>query len=409
MLLVDALNPEHEHDLDPDLDLDYEAERQATIKANQDLLESLGLAKQPVIRTPSVRRVVRPSSQPTRRSARVVASSSSTSTPTRPSQRRVITSSNATIKTRKSNQASERDFVARDDLQRVYQGSVAGRVHDPKKFGAIPGVEVGRCWEQRAGASRDAVHAPLVAGIYGNSYDGARSVCFAAGYEDNVDEGEMFILVGAGGRDLRGTKAAPKNLRTAPQTSNQSLDHGMNAALAKSAQTGKPVRVCRGFKTNSMYAPLEGYRYDGLYVVERAWLEKSKVTGFKICKFKFTRLPGQPRIPLRTDETDSAVAGAGVVADSDTTSSLGDSLALATIERMVCVEIPSSTLSASSTTTKVSKAPARRSERQVRSERLREKPATKITPSTTTSKSARSQSSRFWYYEEIEDDQMTTE
>lgn len=35
-----------------------------------------------------------------------------------------------------------------------------------------------------------------------------------------------------------------------------------------SAQTKKPVRVVRGYKSSSDFAPVEGYRYDGLYTVE---------------------------------------------------------------------------------------------------------------------------------------------
>ena len=31
----------------------------------------------------------------------------------------------------------------------------------------------------------------------------------------------------------------------------------------KSVETRKPVRVVRGYKLNSPYAPAEGYRYDG--------------------------------------------------------------------------------------------------------------------------------------------------
>ena len=37
----------------------------------------------------------------------------------------------------------------------------------------------------------------------------------------------------------------------------------------KSTETKQPVRVIRGYKLHSPYAPLEGYRYDGLYTVEK--------------------------------------------------------------------------------------------------------------------------------------------
>lgn len=36
-----------------------------------------------------------------------------------------------------------------------------------------------------------------------------------------------------------------------------------NLALSRSVESGKPVRVIRGYKLNSLYAPEEGYRYDG--------------------------------------------------------------------------------------------------------------------------------------------------
>lgn len=48
---------------------------------------------------------------------------------------------------------------------------------------------------------------------------------------DSVDLGTAFTYTGCGGRDLKGTKTAPKNLRTAPQTFDQSFDNTMNAAL----------------------------------------------------------------------------------------------------------------------------------------------------------------------------------
>jgi E3 ubiquitin-protein ligase UHRF1 len=53
-----------------------------------------------------------------------------------------------------------------------------------------------------------------------------------------------------------------------------------------SAEHKKPVRVIRGFKCKSKYAPAEGYRYDGLYVVEKAWRERGlNPKGFLVCKF----------------------------------------------------------------------------------------------------------------------------
>jgi len=131
---------------------------------------------------------------------------------------------------------------------------------DPKTFGEIPGVVNGKWWATRLEASRDGCHAPTVAGISGNEKDGCYSVALSGGYEDDVDEGYSFTFTGSGGRDLKGTRANPKNLRTAPQSSDQTLT-GLNLALKVSCDTGKPVRVIRGFKGKSQWAPEEGYRY----------------------------------------------------------------------------------------------------------------------------------------------------
>ncbi|CAE6460115.1 unnamed protein product, partial [Rhizoctonia solani] len=114
---------------------------------------------------------------------------------------------------------------------------------------------------------------------------------------------------GSGGRDLKGTAKNPKNLRTAPQSSHQSFDHSFNKALKVSSETRKPVRVIRGFKLSGVYAPETGYRYDGLYIVERAWMDRgNNPKGWKVCKFAFRRIPGQPPIPRKGEASRAHVA-----------------------------------------------------------------------------------------------------
>lgn len=55
-----------------------------------------------------------------------------------------------------------------------------------------------------------------------------------------------------------------QNLRTAPQSKDQTLTRG-NLALSMSVESKQPVRVIRGYKLDSPFAPEEGYRYDGMY------------------------------------------------------------------------------------------------------------------------------------------------
>ena len=84
------------------------------------------------------------------------------------------------------------------------------------------------------------------------------------------------------------------SLRTGPATHDQTIygkEGRYNAALHKSSETGHPVRVVRGYKLDSRWAPLGveyggeiNYRYDGLYRVEKAWLVAAlRATRFEVC------------------------------------------------------------------------------------------------------------------------------
>jgi len=109
----------------------------------------------------------------------------------------------------------------------------------------------------------DGVHRPTVAGIH-SGHEGAYSISLSGGYEDDVDLGDCFTYTGEGGRALKGTDGT-KNLRTAPQSKDQTLTRG-NLALSLNAATKRPVRVIRGYKLCNKYAPEYGYRYDGKHL-----------------------------------------------------------------------------------------------------------------------------------------------
>jgi len=162
------------------------------------------------------------------------------------------------------------------------------------RFGHIPGVPIGTTFEKRIECDRAGVHPGILAGIYGSKDEGARSVCLSGGYEDDHDEGETFTYTGCGGRDLIAPNG--KKRRTGPQDHDQTFDNRYNRALQRSVETGKPVRVIRGSKLDSIYAPAAGYRYDGLYKVTHAWLEKGRA-GYLVCRYTFVRLPGQGSLP----------------------------------------------------------------------------------------------------------------
>jgi E3 ubiquitin-protein ligase UHRF1 len=111
-------------------------------------------------------------------------------------------------------------------------------------------------------------------------------------------------------------------LRTAPQSKDQTLtryysplhlsldvvidriEYRGNAALALNCDNGKPVRVIRGFKLDSPYAPASGYRYDGLYDVKKYWSETG-LSGFLVWKFALVRCPDQESAPWEEDEGEN--------------------------------------------------------------------------------------------------------
>jgi E3 ubiquitin-protein ligase UHRF1 len=93
----------------------------------------------------------------------------------------------------------------------------------------------------------------------------------------------LFADAGAGGRN-RGQN------RTAKQSYHQTWDSLTNASLRRNQQSGRPVRVIRGPKCNSKFGTLNsggGYRYDGLFNVEKAEMVP---TGSRMLKTAFFTL-----------------------------------------------------------------------------------------------------------------------
>ena len=154
----------------------------------------------------------------------------------------------------------------------------------PSVFGDAPGVATGAVFPDRAALYAAGVHRQMQAGIAGRGAEGAESIVLNEGYEDDQDLGDEIIYTGEGGRDPN----------RGGQIADQQLTRG-NLALAVSHTQGLPVRVVRGPKLTSPYAPTGGYRYDGLYAIEDYWEDRGKA-GFVIWRFRLRRSQGQPAI-----------------------------------------------------------------------------------------------------------------
>lgn len=158
----------------------------------------------------------------------------------------------------------------------------------PRHFGEIAGCPEGERFESRRELSDSGIHRPLQAGISGSGVDGSDSIVVSGGYEDDEDHGDWIVYTGHGGQDLR----------TREQVADQEFRVG-NKGLAISCDRGLPVRVVRGTTPDAPYAPAEGYRYDGLYSVERYWRDRGKA-GFIIWRFSLVKI-NDKRPPIRPD------------------------------------------------------------------------------------------------------------
>lgn len=144
-------------------------------------------------------------------------------------------------------------------------------------FGPVPGVVEGDGFKNRLEVSQARLHRPIRIGIAGSPDEGAESIVLSGQYEDDEDHGNHIFYVGHGGRDAK----------TGRQTADQTLT-GVNAALARSVETGLPVRVIRGPRF-SAYAPDVGYRYDGLYRVKSHEPKRGK-SGFRVWVFRLEKV-----------------------------------------------------------------------------------------------------------------------
>lgn len=147
-------------------------------------------------------------------------------------------------------------------------------------------VDVGTIYPDRNSAS--AIHAMTQAGIAGTQSTGASAICLNGGYADDFDDGWRIIYTGSSGAEAGQRLNATSH---ANQNSDQKWTEG-NKALRTSMAKNWPVRVLRGPKSDALWAPREGYRYDGLYMIRKCWIERGK-TGMKIIRFAMERLHDQ--------------------------------------------------------------------------------------------------------------------
>ncbi|XP_068634494.1 histone-lysine N-methyltransferase, H3 lysine-9 specific SUVH6-like [Aristolochia californica] len=164
-------------------------------------------------------------------------------------------------------------------------------------LGSVPGVELGDEFHFRVELAIIGLHRQYMAGIdylKENGHQLATSIVASGGYNDELDNSDVLIYSGHGGQNASGDK----------KHEDQKLIRG-NLALKNSMEAQTPVRVIRGFKEKASDAYQDSkskmvatYTYDGLYLVEKYWMEKEHHGG-SVFKFQMRRMPGQPELALR--------------------------------------------------------------------------------------------------------------
>ena len=177
-----------------------------------------------------------------------------------------------------------------DCLREKMKIAWASEIDMVRLFGEIEGHPEGAVFESREALSKAGVHRPTMGGISGTAEEGADSIVLSGGYEDDLDYGDEIVYTGHGGRDSK----------TGLQIANQEFVRG-NAGLARNKTSGLPVRVIRGFQLDSPFAPEQGYRYDGLYGVNRFWEETGK-SGFKVWRYQLVKINILSHPPIKKGE-----------------------------------------------------------------------------------------------------------
>ncbi|XP_076916315.1 histone-lysine N-methyltransferase, H3 lysine-9 specific SUVH4-like [Bidens hawaiensis] len=190
--------------------------------------------------------------------------------------------------------AAAKRSINRPDLKAISKMIEFNEILFPtKRFGHLPGVDVGYQFYSRAEMVALGLHSHWLNGIdyMGLSYktmEGFKAYTFpiaiaivlSGQYEDGQDNSEDIVYTGQGEIDFTGGKH---------QFKNQEMSRG-NLALKNSMEQSIPVRVIRGHMGDNH---LKIYTYDGLCTVSEFWPAEG-VSGYVVYKYRLKRLAGQP-------------------------------------------------------------------------------------------------------------------
>ncbi|TFK72398.1 SRA-YDG [Pluteus cervinus] len=113
-------------------------------------------------------------------------------------------------------------------------------------LGDIAGYSVGTTFVNWSDLNASKIHTPPQAGVSGGMQMGAKSIVMSGSYEDDSDHGDTIEYTAAGGHDRYKNQITDQEWGWCHKVLNMSL------------ATKNPVRVIRGSKLQSRYAPTTG-------------------------------------------------------------------------------------------------------------------------------------------------------
>ncbi|KAJ6259927.1 E3 ubiquitin-protein ligase [Drechslerella dactyloides] len=153
------------------------------------------------------------------------------------------------------------------------------------RFGHLDGIPVGKLIASRSDTSALGLHIRQQGSVHARKADGCFSLLIAAGYSEDGEDGDAILFTGVGGAKGEKRKNPPASIDQVLRDVDTSIME--NAALVKSHETGWPVRVIIGAKSNISYRP-EGekeYLYIGLFRVHEV-LHHQNRGGHNIMRFR---------------------------------------------------------------------------------------------------------------------------
>ena len=171
------------------------------------------------------------------------------------------------------------------------------------KFGEIDNIKLGRIFKNRDELSKYRIHGPTMAGIWGRENEGASSIVLSGGYEDDIDDYSYILYTGHGGQDKPGGK----------QVKDQEFVKG-NKALTINYEKQIPVRVTRGYQIKN--GPSEGYRYDGIYYVNKYERIKGK-NKLYVCRFHLSREKGKYNLKINNNTLSQILKNSELIKKKD--------------------------------------------------------------------------------------------